>query len=276
MTPFRTTLVAAATSAALAASTLAQAPAPAAPASKPASAAAPTAQAQAEGKALFAKVVAWLGGEKKVSVVKDVQTKGQLTAKTPEGDATMEVQSAMVFPDRLFQQIDSPYGRIAMVVTPTDAFLVGPNGSQDLPPVVRGELLKQIQRIPLHLVQKAGDPKLIATAAGKAKIGEIDAAALDIRYDEVTVRWYIDPASGRILRTEHTTTTPEGKPAQMVSDYSDYKTVDGFPIAHRLDVSTNGEKDQTLVMEECRINAGVDSKLFAKPAPVPTPTPASS
>jgi len=76
------------------------------------------------------------------------------------------------------------------------------------------------------------------------------------------------------VRTEHTTTTPDGKAAQMVSDYSDYRPVDGFPIAHRLDVSTNGEKDQTLVMEDCKINAGVDPKLFEKPAPATTPTPA--
>lgn len=267
----RTTLLAAAASIALSVPAGAQAPAPSVPAPKPA-AAAPSAEAQAAGKALFAKVVAWLGGEKKVSGVKDVQTRGQLTAKTPEGDATMEVQSAMIFPDRLFQQIDSPYGRIAMVVTPSEAFLFGPNGSQDLPPVVRDELLKQIQRIPLHLVQRAGDPKLVAAAAGKAKIGAIEAEMLDLRYGEMAVRWYVDPATGRILRTEHTTTTPDGKAAQMVSDYADYRTVDGFPIAHRLEVSTNGEKDQTLVMEECKINAGVDPKLFAKPAPIPTPT----
>ncbi len=188
----------------------------------------------------------------------------------------MEVQSAMVFPDHLFQQIDSPYGRIAMVVTPKEAFLFGPNGSQDLPPVVRGELLKQVQRIPLHLARKGGDPKLVAAAAGTAKVGAVEAAVLDIRYGDVTVRWYVDPATGRILRTEHTTTTPEGKSAQMVSDYSDYKPIDGFPIAHRLDVSTNGEKDQTLVMEECKINAGVDPKLFEKPLPAPAPTAAAN
>jgi hypothetical protein len=180
-----------------------------------------------------------------------------------------------VFPDRLFQQIDSPYGRIAMVVTPRDAFLFAATGSQDLPPIVRSELLKQIQRIPLHLVQKAGDPKLVAAAAGTAKVGDLDAALLDLRYGEVAVRWFVEPATGRIVRTEHTTTTPDGKTAQMVSDYSDYRSVDGFPIAHRLDVSTNGEKDQTLVMDECKINAGVDPKLFEKPVPATTPTPAA-
>ncbi len=282
MTTIRAIRAAAALSLALSASALGQAPTPApaaappaAPAPKAASPKPPSAEAQAAGKALLAKVVAWLGGEKKVAGVRDVQTRGQLTAKTPEGDATMEVQSAMVFPDHLFQQIDSPYGRIAMVVTPREAFLFAPSGSQDLPPVVRSELLKQIQRIPLHLVQKAADPKLVAAAAGTAKVGEIDAALLDLRYGEVAVRWFVEPATGKIVRTEHMTTTPEGKTAQMVSDYSDYKIVDGFPIAHRLEVWTNGEKDQTLVMDECKINAGIDPKLFEKPPPATTKAPAA-
>jgi hypothetical protein len=62
----------------------------------------------------------------------------------------------------------------------------------------------------------------------------------------------------------------------MVSDYSEYKVVDGFPVAHRLEVTTNGERDQTLVLEECKINAGVDPKLFGKPpAPPATPTAAA-
>lgn len=269
----RTTLLAAAASIALSASAAAQAPTPSAAAPKPA-AAASSPEALVAGKALLAKVVAWLGGPAKVSGVKDVQTKGQLTAKTPEGDATMEVESAMVFPDRLFQQIDSPYGRVGMVVTSSSGFLFGTNGSQDLPPLIRGELLKQVQRIPLNLARKAADPKLQASAAGTAKIGDIEAQMLDIRFEEIAVRWYVDPATGRILRTEHTTTTPEGQPAQMVSDYSDYKSVDGYPVAHRLEVTTNGQKDQTLILEECRINAGVNPKLFERPVPAPPPPPA--
>jgi hypothetical protein len=271
--------LAAAASIALSASALGQTPVPATPGEKPPAGPVepppPSAEQRAEGKALFAKVVEWLGGQKKVSSVRDVQTRGQLTAKTPEGELTMEVQSAMVFPAYLAQQIESPFGRVAMVATPTGAFLVGPNGSQDLPPQMAEEFKKQEQRIPLHLAQKADDPQLWLAAAGKERIGSVDASILDIRYGPVVVRWYVDPKTGRIMRTSHTSTTPEGKPVQMVSDYSDYKIVSGFPVAHRLEVTTNGERDQTLVLEECKINAGVDPKLFEKP-PAPPATPAAA
>jgi hypothetical protein len=256
-------------------------PAPAATPSRPAATptrpAPPSAESLEAGKALLAKVVEGLGGSAKARGVRDVQTKGQITARTPQGDMTMEIQTALIIPDHLSQQVDAPFGRLAMIATPAGAFMVGPNGSQDLPDHMRDELLRQVQRLPLHLAQKVDDPKLVAAAAGTEKIGEVDAGILDVRYGEMTVRWFVDPKTGRILRTAHSAVGPDGKSSSIVSDYSDYRVVDGFPVAHRLEVTTNGEKDQTLILEECRFNAGADAKLFEKPPPMPTPaaTPAA-
>ncbi|MFY9550020.1 MAG: hypothetical protein WAU32_02620 [Thermoanaerobaculia bacterium] len=256
--------------AALARAAEAQTPKPA-----PTSAPTPSAADAKEGKALFAKVVAGFGGKQKVDTVRDVQTRGELKAKTPEGDAAMEVQTALVFPDRLSQQVDSPFGRFSMVATPAGAFLVGPAGSQDLPESMKAELLRQLQRVPLFLAQKVDDPKLSVVAAGSAQVQNVPVRILDVRYGDTAVRWFVDPKTGRILRTVHMATSPEGKPLEMSSDYLDYRTVNGFPIAHRLEVTTNGERDQTLTLEECKINAGVDPAVFQKPAPVPTTPPTS-
>ena len=177
----------------------------------------------------------------------------------------MEMQTVMIIPDHLSQQVDAPFGRLAMIATPAGAFVVGPNGSQDLPDYMRDELLRQVQRVPLHLAQRADDPKLAPSAAGTEKVGAVDASILDVRYGEMAVRWFVDPATGRILRTAHTAVGPDAKNASIVSDYSDYRMVNGFPVAHRLEVTTNGEKDQTLTLEEVKFNAGVDAKVFEKP-----------
>ena len=227
----------------------------------------PSAQAIAEGKALFEKVVAWLGGPQKVASVRDVRTRGRLTAKTPEGDTTMEVQSSMIFPDYLIQEVDSPFGRIGMVVTPTTAFLASSQGTQDLPPAAAAELRKQVQRIPLNFARMAGDPKLQMAAAGKETVNGVETAILDLRYESTAVRWYIDPRTSRILRTEHEAVSADGKPVRMVSDYKDYRVVEGLPVAHLLEISTNGDRDQTLIVEEYKFNTGIERKLFEKPPP---------
>jgi hypothetical protein len=261
--------------AALALAALARAAAAQSATPAPKLAATPPAGDAKEGKALFAKVVESMGGKQKVETVKDVQTRGELTAKTPEGDAKMDVQTAIVFPDKLSQQVDSPFGRFTMVATPDAAFLVGPPGSQDLPDSMKQELLKQVRRVPLYLAQKIDDPKLSVVATGSAQVQGVEAKILEVRYGDASVRWFVDPKTGRILRTVHTATGPDGQPLEMSSDYLDYRNEGGFPIAHRLEVTTNGEKDQTLVLEECKINAGVDPVLFRKPPPMPTPVPTS-
>ena len=232
----------------------------------------PSAEALKEGKALFAKFVEALGGPEKVRKVHDVWTRGLVTAKTPQGDMSMDVQTSMVFPDRISQQVDAPFGRMAMVATPAGAFIVGPNAVQDLPPGMKEELLRQIRRVPLLLAQKIDDPKLVVAAAGRADVGQVSTRILDVSYDGASVRWFLDPATYRIVRSSHTSVGPQGE-AAIVSDYSDYKIVDGYPIAFHLEVSTNGQKDQVLALEECKINPGVEPKLFEKPVfPTPVPT----
>jgi hypothetical protein len=239
----------------------------------------PSPEAIKEGKALFAKFVQGLGGTEKVNRVRDVWTRGLVTAKTEQGDMAMDVQTTMVFPSKISQQVDAPFGRMAMVATPTGAFIVGPNAVQDLPPQMKEELLRQVRRVPLLVAQKAEDPRLIVAAAGTEKIGDVEARILDVDFDGASVRWYLDPTTFRILRSTHTSAGPQGE-AKIVSDYSDYKMVDGYPIAFHLEVATNGEKDQVLALEECKINPGAEAKLFEKPifptpAPTAAPTPAA-
>lgn len=251
----------------------ATAPAPPAP-PKPTPVPTPSAEALKEGKALFAKFVQALGGPEKVRKVHDVWTRGLVTAKTAEGDMSMDVQTSMIFPDKISQQVDAPFGRMAMVATPAGAFIVGPNAVQDLPPGMKEELLRQVRRIPLLLAQKQDDPKLVVAAAGTQKIGDVGTRILDVTYDGASVRWYLDPTTFRIVRSSHTSIGPQGD-ALIVSDYSDYKIVEGYPVAFHLEVATNGQKDQVLALEECRINPGVEAKLFEKPV-LPTPVPTTA
>jgi hypothetical protein len=224
--------------------------------------------------ALFAKVVEGLGGKERIGKIRDVRTRGQVTAQTPSGEMTVEMVTTIAFPDRLSQQVDAPFGRFAMVATPSAAFVVGEQGAQDLPTTMRDELLRQVQRGAFYLAQKADDPKLVVRAAGEEKVGEVRAQILDVSYPGVAVRWFVDPATGRILRSAHDATSPEGKAVRIVSDYSDFRTDDGVTLPRRLDVATDGSPDQKLVLDEVKINVGADPKLFERPpAPTPPPTP---
>jgi len=245
------------------------------PAAAPAEKSQPSPQQVKAGRELFANFVEALGGTAKVRSVHDLWSRGLVSAKTEQGELTMEVQTTMLFPDRIAQQVEAPSLRMTVVATPAGAFLIGGNETKDLPPEMGEELLRQIRRVPLLIAQHVDDPKLVVSASGTEKIGDVDARILDVTYAGASVRWFLDPTTYRILRTVHKSKGPQGE-VTVSSDYSDYKIVDGIPVAFHLEVTTNGQKDQILALEECKINPGADAKLFEKPIfPTPEPTTAA-
>jgi hypothetical protein len=259
--------------AALAAAGAAPVPTPAPTPQAPAAHA--PAASEADARALFGKAVASLGGKEKIGSVHDVRTRGQVSAQTGSGEMSLSMETSMIFPDRLAQQVDGPYGRFAMIATPAGAYILTDQGPKDLPVPMRDELLRQITRTAFFLVQKADDPKFHLSLDGEEKVGDATTRALDLSYGDVSVRWFVDPATGRILRSAHDSTSPAGKTVHVVSDFSDFKTVDGVTLPYRILVKTESEPDQTVVLEEVKLNPGVDPNLFTRP-PAPTPTSGAS
>jgi zinc protease len=239
-------------------------------ADKNAAAAPASAGAKEAGRALFAKVVEGLGGAQKVAAAKDLLVKGKATVRTPQGEMALGITQVTVLPDRIHQEIQAPFGQITTVLSPQAAFMAGPQGNQDLPASAREELAKELLRAPLVLAQRASDPKLDVAAAGKEKVGDVEAAILDVSYGGAATRWFVDPATGRILRSSYTATGAQG-PATRVTDYSDYRSVDGLFFSFRQESSFNGEKAQSMTVEDVKVNTSPDPKIFEKPAPKDQP-----
>ena len=222
------------------------------------------------GKALFVKNVAAMGGAARLGAVKDVTTKGRAVMKTPGGEMELGVSSLLVFPDRIRQEMTTPMGNLTQIATPAGAFVVTPMGIQDLPATQRDEMLKQVRRHPFFLGQKGEDPRLSVSAAGTEKIGDVAAEILDLSYDGVDVRWFLDPGSGRLLRASYAGSGPAG-PSTVIIDYSDFRAVEGLTAPFQQEISQNGQKVQTFRIEEIRVNAGAETTAFEKPAPKPAP-----
>jgi zinc protease len=233
---------------------------------KPASAAASAASPASRdaGKALLVKAIEGLGGAANVGKVKDYRMKGKTTVKTLQGEMALTVTLIAVPPDRLRQEIQAPFGTMTTVVSPAGAYMSGPMGTQDLPGSTREEVSKEMKRSPVFLAQHASDPQLTASAAGTEKVGPIDANVLDLSYDGTETRWYVDPASGHIVRSSYMAAGQAG-PGKKVTDYSDFRTVAGVTFAFQHDISVNGEKSQSMTLEDVQLNSAPDASLFEKP-----------
>jgi zinc protease len=230
-----------------------------APAAKPAA-------SNPQGKALAAKVVAALGGEAKLVSIQAIEGKYSFTQKAPQGDVAMTMQSIIVFPDHVHISAQGPMGDFTVVASPAVAFFSAPSmGTRDLPDGQKQETLAQIKRDLVYIGQHVNDPAFVFSASGTEKIGNVDAEIVDVAGSGMTVRWYVDPASGRVLRESYPSLGRSG-PVQAQTDLDDWKTTDGLTLPFLHKNKQNGEDASTVQFTGIEINPQVDPKLFDKPS----------
>ena len=218
-----------------------------------------------EGRALLARVVESMGGAAKLKTVKAVQQKASMRMKTPQGDMSVEAESLLVFPDKQRQTMRTPMGEMTSVLSPEASYVSMPMGTREMPASQKESALKELRTNPLALAQRADDPAVTARDAGNEKIGEVEARILDLSVEGSEVRWLVDPASGRILRSSSRTMGPAG-PAEQAMDYSDWRMVEGVAFAYKRTIRRNGEDAGAIELTEVKLNPEVDLKLFEKPA----------
>jgi zinc protease len=227
-----------------------------APAAKPAA-------SNPEGKALAAKVAQAMGGLDKLQSVKSLRA--NFTESDPGDETPTPIEVTIAFPDRMHVSIQTPQGTMTMVVSPEAGFMSAEGrGVRDLPAEQKTESLTQVHHDPVYLAQHVNDPAVTFTAAGSEKIGDVEAAVVDVGGAVPWIRWYVDPKSGRILREAYKGVGQAG-PFQGETELSDWRTADGltFPYLHQN--KQNGKDSSTVQYTSIQINPTIDPKLFEKP-----------
>jgi zinc protease len=219
-----------------------------------------------EGKALAAKAVEAMGGAAKVQSVKSLRSSFTLTRKTPQGDVPLEVQTTIVFPDRMHADIQTPRGTMTIVVTPTAGFIAAEGmGVRDMPAAQKADSMQQIHRDLIYVAQRINDPAFIFSAAGTQKVGDTDASVLDIDDAGTSIRWFVDPRTGNILREDYQAMGATG-PSNDETDFDDWKTVDGLTLPYVRKNKENGQDSSTVQFTKIEINPKIDAQIFDKPS----------
>ncbi len=137
-------------------------------------------------------------------------------------------------------------------------------GLRDIPASGKAENLQQIHRDLLYIGQHADDPSWIFAANGSEKIGNVDASIVDVTGGDMSIRWFVDPTTGHVLRETYQATGRSG-PIQGQTDLEDWKTSDGITLPAIHKNKENGKDSSTVETTKIQFNASVDPKLFTKP-----------
>lgn len=222
-----------------------------------------SAASNTEGKALAEKVASAMGGLPKLKSIKSLHV---TIAESDSGAPPSPVDVFLAFPDRMHVEVETPQGKLTIVVSPDAAFMnMAGMGSRSMPPAQKTEMLSQLQHDLIYIAQHADDPSFTFTAAGTEKIGDVDAAILDIDGAVPWVRWYIDPKTGYVLREKYKAMAQSG-PFEGETNLADWRPVEGLTMPFKHQNEQNGKETSNAEVKKIELNPALDPKLFSKPA----------
>ena len=215
----------------------------------------------AEATALVKKIQDFVGGKAAIDAVQSVRMTGTMSRVTPQGPMDIEVDMLTKYPDAHRNVIKSPNGEMIFVSTADSAFMTGPMGTQDLPGSQRAAMQSDARQELLTVLKNADKPDYTFSLAGTEKVSYVNAQVLEINSGGSTFKWYVDPATGRILRK-----VAQGRMGEQVTDYTEWKKFGSLNLPVTFTVTAGGQPAGGGKLTTVEINPTVDPALFQKPA----------
>lgn len=215
----------------------------------------------AAGASLVNKVREFVGGKNAIGNVQALREVGTMSIRTPQGPMDVEVEMVTRFPDSHRQVVKTPMGEMTMVSTPSAAFMITPNGSQDMPASQSQQMRTESKQDLLNVLKNADNPAYTFNLVGTEKVGDINAQILEVNADGATFKWYVDPLSGRVLKK-----VAQGRMGEQVTEFKEWKSVNGINLPVSFTVTAGGQPGGGGKLTTIEINPTVDPKAFEKPS----------
>ena len=227
----------------------------------PAGEAAPeaTPESLAKGGELFAKAIAALGDPQKIRAIRNVRCKFDLVQSTPMGDMQMEAEIISVYPDKIHFSMNTPGGKVNLVINGLKAVVKTPQGAMPLPEAQRKNIVENIYRDIAYVWQNSA--LFTFQALGQKKFADHEAIDLLVSCSELTYHLFLDPQSLLPLGNSYQSVTPEG-PATAEEVTTDYRDVGGIKMPFKTVGFANQKKVSEQAVKEIEFNAALNEDLF--------------
>jgi hypothetical protein len=183
-----------------------------------------------------------------------------MNVRTPQGPMDVEIEQLTRYPDSHRNVMKTPMGEMTMVSTSEGAFMITPMGTKGLPASQRAGMQNESRQDLLTVLKNADKPDYTFTVTGTQKIGDIDAQVLEVNAGGSTIKWFVDLATGRILRK-----VAQGRMGEQVTDYMEWKKFGGVNLPVAFSVTSGGQPAGGGKLTMVEINPPVDPNAFAKP-----------
>jgi len=142
------------------------------------------------------------------------------------------------------------------------AWMRSPQGVQEVPSSMRGEMEAQFFHDTIALVRGFDSPGLVVQALGAED--SLEGVAVSDPKRQLQVKLWVDPKTGLIAKKIYTGSLM-GPPAELEEVYDDYRDVAGLKLPFHAVINQAGKKKMEQKIKEIKINPGLEDAAYQKP-----------
>lgn len=222
-----------------------------------------TPQATEKGKQILHSWLDACGGKEKVAAIRSFEMKGEtMRVNLDEKIYRVPVEITAMFPDRARIQSEMFGTHVVQVLDGNSGWMKSPQGMMNIPAAQIQEAQANLKRSYLSILVRAalGDFEAQYLASET-----IDGAACDtiaIRNgNNFSMNLSFDRENSRLIRQIQREGTDD-----QITNYSDYRELDGVWIPFQSKRSVGGKVDRTVNASSYQLNVQIDEATFQKPS----------
>ena len=172
----------------------------------------------------------------------------------------VEMDEIIAYPESARRVMKTPMGEMTTVMGPTASYMSSPMGTQDIPASMRSQAQAEMKTDLLTVLRNVNNPDYTFSLVGTEKVGDVNAQVLQVTTGGNNFKWYVDPATGRILQKVAST-----RMGEQTQTYTEWKMINGVNMPVAMTITAGGQPAGGAKFTTIEINPAVDPKMFEKP-----------
>ncbi len=225
-----------------------------------------TEESLAHGRQVLESAIKGRGGLEALKAVRDISMLSRLTQVTPIGEQQFVSKRHLLLPDKLRQDVVTPFGEITLILNGESGWQKGPRGTGPAPPPLVEQLRKELARELTLLLPQALEGGRTAQFVERSAVNDRAAHVIVVSDASGDAAWlYVDAENGQVLKMSFQGTSPREGPVQEERFYSDFRPVGNLLLPFKVVAWQNGQKSSEQTVTNLEVNTGVDPGLFQPP-----------
>jgi zinc protease len=210
---------------------------------------------QPKGAALLAKMAAAVGGETKLSAVKDFTEKAELNLDAGAGGLKASQTEAWIASGHYREDSVLPFGKVIVYSDGRTGWVESPQGVMPIPDAERKQVSFEIFRMWFPLLTSAADPNRAIQDEANGAIRISDKSGNSVLLT-------IDPATGLPFSENYTEAGSNGQ--DVMETYGDWQETNGIKLPHKMTITQNGKHFGDVKVTSVMMDQGLTPEQLSK------------